>query len=105
MNTMARTLVAYVSADHGKRLMGDKPLVFHCNYYMGFELLGDAIMPFDLVADQMPKLVGRDDRTYRLGFKPVLEDDQLTSGRRDRPRRDRRARAAARRSDQRRDSG
>ncbi len=45
---------------------------------MGFELLGDAIMPFDLVADQMPKLVVRDDRTYRLGFQPVLEDDQLT---------------------------
>ena len=45
---------------------------------MGFELLGDAIMPFDLVADQVPKLVVRDDRTYRLGFQPVLEDDQLT---------------------------
>ena len=55
MNTMARTLVAHVSADHGKRLMGDEPLVFHCNYYNYFLqktlLLDEELRMHEVIAD------------------------------------------------------
>ena len=36
MTAMARTLAPHVSSEHGKRLMGAEPLVFHCNYYNYF---------------------------------------------------------------------
>ncbi len=33
---MARNLAPYIASQHGKRLLGSEPLVFHCNYYNYF---------------------------------------------------------------------
>lgn len=45
---------------------------------MGFDALVDGIMPFAVIADQMPRLVARGDRRYRLGYHPVLVNDEAT---------------------------
>lgn len=49
---MKRTLAAYRPSAHGKVLMGDEPLVFHCNYYNYFlqkTLLLDELLGMDRV--------------------------------------------------------
>lgn len=43
---------------------------------MGFDALVEGFFPFDLIVHQMPKLVVRGDRSYRLGFHPVLVNDE-----------------------------
>lgn len=52
---MARTLAPYVASDHGKRLLGDEPLVFHCNYYNYFLqktlLLDDELAMHEVIVD------------------------------------------------------
>lgn len=45
---------------------------------IGFQSFTDAYLPFDLVADQMPRLITRDERSYRLGFQPVTEDERVS---------------------------
>ena len=55
MTAMARTLAPYVGSEHGKRLMGAEPLVFHCNYYNYFLqktlLLDEELAMHEVIAD------------------------------------------------------
>lgn len=52
---MSRTLGPYVASQHGKRLLGGEPLVFHCNYYNYFLqktlLLDEEVGMREVIAD------------------------------------------------------
>ncbi|MCA9713688.1 MAG: Hpt domain-containing protein [Myxococcales bacterium] len=40
---------------------------------LGFEQLFDGALPFDVAADQLPRTITRDDRSFELEYRPVFE--------------------------------
>lgn len=44
---------------------------------IGFDSMRDGFLPFEVLAEQMPKTIQRDGRTYRVGFQPVIEGETL----------------------------
>jgi two-component system chemotaxis sensor kinase CheA len=47
-------------------------------FQLGWEQLVDGFVPHELALDQLPKQVAAQGRSYRLSYKPIQEDSQLS---------------------------
>jgi len=47
-------------------------------FQVGWDAIGEDVLPLALCLDQLPKLVKKDDRSYELAYRPIVEDDRLT---------------------------
>jgi two-component system chemotaxis sensor kinase CheA len=47
-------------------------------FKIGWDAIGEDVLPLSLCLDQLPKLVKKDGRSYELAYRPILEDDRLT---------------------------
>lgn len=83
------TLVGRVSAE-ARRLFGAPPecahvwdylcpenATLHASFKLGFGEFADDIMPFELVADQMPHRLVREGKTFKIRYRPVRDGDTL----------------------------
>jgi sensor histidine kinase regulating citrate/malate metabolism len=56
--------------------LGDEKQKFWID--IGFEGMRDAFLPFEVIAEQMPKKIQRESRTYRVAFRPVAQGDVIS---------------------------
>jgi len=47
-------------------------------FQIGWDAIGEDVLPLSLCLDQLPKLVKKDGRAYELAYRPIVEDDRLT---------------------------
>ena len=46
-------------------------------FQVGWDAIGEDVLPLSLCLDQLPKLVKKDGRAYELAYRPIVEDDRL----------------------------